>query len=172
MLRSSLCSAAILRQPLAQNDENAILRDKRGYFVVPCPKCACNSDAPYPDSNRIGPQRDHPSQHDLATTRRAIGKFALPRNPAAHPYKTSRSPSMEERLENDTCHVQNNDAALGSTTRYSKVMLKENSAVSPGAITVMLRLCSNTSSSVVRVACPVQGSSATNGASPVDHTPM
>lgn len=35
---------------------------------------------------------------------------------------------------------------------YSTVMLKEKSRVSPGAMTVTLRLCSNTSSSLVSVA--------------------
>ncbi len=50
--------------------------------------------------------------------------------------------------------------ALATAPPYSAVMLKEKSRVSPGAMTVTLRLCSNTSSSLVSVAWPVQGSSA------------
>lgn len=42
--------------------------------------------------------------------------------------------------------------ALATAPPYSTVMLKEKSRVSPGAMTVTLRLCSNTSSSLVSVA--------------------
>ena len=66
-------------------------------------------------------------------------------------------------------------AACGSAMPrgYNRVIVKERVSVAPGARIVMLRLCSSTSSSDVRVECPVQGSSAMNGASPTgDQTPM
>lgn len=53
------------------------------------------------------------------------------------------SPIVDEPAQRRQCE---------NPARYSTVMLKEKSRVSPGAMTVMSRLCSNTSSSLVRVA--------------------
>lgn len=65
---------------------------------------------------------------------------------------------------------------FGSTTTsgtfYSSLTEKATENCSPGFSMVMLRLCSMTLSSSSQVAHPVQGSSATKGASlTADHTP-
>lgn len=77
-----------------------------------------------------------------------------PQQPAAPSESLARTPGLVRRL-------------------YSSVMVNVRSSTPPAGSTVMSRLCSSTSSSLVSVACPVHGSSATKGAPPAaDHTPI